>query len=678
MPPRASARRVFANIPVLLAACLAQVVATPANAQALREQSIAPQSTDPQISSWTANHAVVIHTDPAARRGELCLFLHGLGGTGQGARDLLRTAGELGYHALGLTYPNDWSPFVVCAGDPACPEALRREIVDGVDRTPLITVARADSIENRLIKVLAALHAQHPDEGWDAFVIDEAIQWDRITLWGHSQGGGNAAIIARTHAVSRLCTSAPAADGGPGNPAAWWNAFATPPTRCFGFCHVQDALTAKVAFWNALGMLGPATDIAVTPSPFNSVQQLSSSIEPAIPGQYHNSVVIDSVTPRSSNGTPVYKPVWQYMLTAAGSGGGGNPNLPTWNDVVFATAPTFTGDTPLRTDIFAATSGTGRRPLLLWIHGGGWQSGDHNQVPAFALNLRARGITVATVGYRLSTQAAFPAQIHDCKAALRFLLANAALFNIDTARVGVWGSSAGGHLAALMTTSAANPELEGDVGGNLAFTTPVTAGISYFGPTDILNMQPDCAAQAIGCSFNHDDPDSPESRLLGVSQPGQGLAWLRANLSNPSPPFPALAHTAALANPITHIDPNDPPVFIAHGDQDRTVPIGQSTRLRDALAAVGVPHVYTTVAGAGHGALGAATDTQATDWLVARLIGPCPCRGDIDCSGQATVQDLFTFLAAWFSGGPAADFNALAGVTPQDLFDFLAAWFAGC
>lgn len=634
-------------------------------AQAVRTETVLPASTDPAISGWFGAHFAAF-APTAATRDRLFVYLHGQGGTAGGATELVKSAAEVGFHAVGLTYPNDWSPFNVCGGDPACPEALRREIVDGVDRTPVISVARADSIENRLIKLLTRLDALHPGEGWLQFINGDTIRWDLITLWGHSQGGGNAGIIAKHQSLGRVCLSAPAADGGPGSPAAWWASHLTPSANYFGFCHTQDALSAKVAFWSALGMsaFGSVLDVAVTPAPYSNTHSLSTSVAPAVAGQFHNSVVADALTPRGAGNVPVYKPVWQYMMTSTTAGSGPGP---TWNDVTFATVPTSTGTASLQMDIYAATSGTGPRPLLIWIHGGGWQSGSHNQVPDFALALRARGISVASIGYRLTGQSIFPTQIHDCKGAVRFLRARAADFNLDPTRFGVWGSSAGGHLAALVATSGGVADLEGVTGGNLNASSDVMVCGDYFGPTELLTMALDCDAQSIGCGIDHDAPSSAESLLLGVSGAGQGLGWLRENQNNPAAPFPALIANARASDPITHVDAADPPMYIAHGLVDTVVPIGQSRKLRDALVAAGVAHVHREVAGAGHGALGDATNTAAAAWIGDILLGSVVCPTIVEqpadvttCpGGEAVLEVLASGLPLnyqWkFNGLPLTD-----------------------
>ena len=643
-------------------------IASPALAQ-VRTELIAPATTEPAVTGWLGSHAVVYST-AAAHRGELLLFLHGQGGTGTGAQELLRTAAEEGYHAVGLTYPNDWSPFNLCSGsgDPDCALMVRREIITGTNHSPLITVNRPDSVENRLIKLLQHMQGVHPAEGWDQFTSGGAILWDRVAVFGHSQGGGNAGVIAKDHALARCCTSAPAADGGAGNPAPWWAQHATDPGRYFGFCHTQDALSQKVAFWTALGAPGPVTDIAASAPPFGGSHQLSTSIAPAVTGQYHNSTVIDNVTPRNTDGTPRYKDVWRFMLTA-------DPPAPTsWDDVVYATVPITGGGTVgLRMDIHGATAGAPPYPALVWIHGGGWYSGDYNNVPSFAMGLRERGITVVSIEYRVSQEGAFPAQIHDCKGALRHLRANAGLYNLDPARIAAWGSSAGGHLAALLATSGNVPGLEGDTGGNAGHSSAVIAGLAYYPPTDLLFIQPDCGTQTVGCAFNHDAADSPESRLLGVDGAGQGVGWLRANMSNPSEPFPTLIARANNANPIFHVDPSDPPLFLAHGDLDDIVPLRQSERLRDALDGAGVENAFRLATGWGHGSVGAEINTEAAAWIATRLLA---CSADFDHDGDTgTDADIEAFFAC-LAGDccPAcgtADFNADGDVgTDADIESF--------
>jgi acetyl esterase/lipase len=216
-------------------------------------------------------------------------------------------------------------------------------------------------------------------------------------------------------------------------------------------------------------------------------------------------------------------------------------------------------------------------PLIIWIHGGAFRAGDKARCPA--LPFTARGYAAASLNYRLSGEAVFPAAIEDCKAAVRWLRANAATYNLDPGRFAAWGSSAGGHLVALLGTSGGVKDLEGD-GGNPGQSSRVQAVCDWFGPTDFLQME--AHALTPGKPFSHDAADSPESLFIGG-----------AIQENPE--------KARRANPITYVTKDDPPFLIMHGDQDPLVPHHQSVLLDAALRKAGVEVTFHTVKGAGHG-----------------------------------------------------------------------------
>ena len=212
-------------------------------------------------------------------------------------------------------------------------------------------------------------------------------------------------------------------------------------------------------------------------------------------------------------------------------------------------------------------------PLVVWIHGGGWRGGTKAGGP-FA-PLLEKGYAVASVEYRLSGEATFPAQIFDCKAAVRFLRAHAKEHNIDAGRVGVWGGSAGGHLVALLGTSGDVKEVEGDEGVT-GVSSRVQAVCDWFGPSDLLT------AHQSPTTDKRNSPGSPVFLLLG------GTLEEKEEL-------------ARRASPVTFVTKDDPPFLIMHGDQDPLVPIAQSYELRDALTAARVPVDMVVVKGAGHG-----------------------------------------------------------------------------
>ncbi len=228
-------------------------------------------------------------------------------------------------------------------------------------------------------------------------------------------------------------------------------------------------------------------------------------------------------------------------------------------------------------DLFLPEKASGPLPVIIWVHGGGWQNGSKDQCPPLRGGYLERGYAVASLGYRLSQHAVFPAQIEDCKAAIRWLRAHAKEYGLDAQRFGVWGSSAGGHLVALIGTSGEVKEFE--VGANPEQNSRVQAVCDYFGPTDFTVF-----ASTPGYE-SHATATSPEAKLLGG-----------AVLEN--------REKAARLNSITYVTRDDPPFLIVHGDKDPTVPINQSQLLFNALKKAGVSAHFHTIHGAGHGGPG--------------------------------------------------------------------------
>ncbi|MEW6251890.1 MAG: alpha/beta hydrolase fold domain-containing protein [Planctomycetota bacterium] len=270
-------------------------------------------------------------------------------------------------------------------------------------------------------------------------------------------------------------------------------------------------------------------------------------------------------------------------------------------------------------------AGAGPFPLVVWIHGGAWLAGDKYPCGKAGILLDA-GFAVASVNYRLSQDATFPAQIHDCKGAIRWLRAHAAQYRIDPSRVGSWGSSAGGHLSALVGTGGGVPELEGEIGGNLAYSSRVQAAADYFGPTNFFTM-----------GGSHDDCNSPESRLLGAC-----LRDIKEHINDPN--WAYWVNLTRLASPWYQVTPEEPPFHIAHGTADGTVPPSQSQELYDALIVAGVPATLRMVPGAGHG-LPVSEDNYVRDFFLTHL-SRLPHRGDLNGDGAVNFDDINPFVLA--------------------------------
>ncbi|MEI4271213.1 alpha/beta hydrolase [Klenkia sp. LSe6-5] len=256
--------------------------------------------------------------------------------------------------------------------------------------------------------------------------------------------------------------------------------------------------------------------------------------------------------------------------------------------VPYAAVP---GVRPFELDLILPPDRGVTAPSVVFLHGGGWRLGSRRTVgpmyrgasPTPFERVAQAGIAVASVDYRLSGEATFPAQLHDAKAAVRWLRARAGELGLDPLRIAAWGESAGGHLAALLGLTADDPALEGDLG----FTGPssqVTAVVAWYAPSDIAAVAADTGADL-------SDATTREALLLGA----------------PAADVPDLA---AQASPITHVAPGAPPVLLLHGADDVFIPAVQSARLHAALADAGVDTDLEVLQGANHMWLGSPTAAQ--------------------------------------------------------------------
>jgi acetyl esterase/lipase len=223
-----------------------------------------------------------------------------------------------------------------------------------------------------------------------------------------------------------------------------------------------------------------------------------------------------------------------------------------WLDVVYAhTSPAQ------QMDIYLPEAGDGPFPVLFYMHGGGFHMGDKRDIYlASYLSGLGRGYAVASVNYRLSGEAVFPAAIQDVKAALRWLRANGGRYSLDTNRVAACGQSSGGNFAAMMCVTAGVAMFEDPALGNAEQSSGVQAGFDWYGPTDFLAMDAQLAASGLG-HCDHSEPGSPESRYLGA-------------------PIADVPEKVAQANPMTYVNEGMAPILIQHGLADCGVPVEQS------------------------------------------------------------------------------------------------------
>lgn len=322
------------NILVLPLACAPAQAPNTSTPPEIITRLVLPSHSDPAIDDANIPHYIA--RNPSAKpRNELLLFFPGTKANPLVYRHFVHTAAELGYHAIGLSYPNHKAINALCGegGDLDCYGNARLETLDGKDRTPIVDVSRADSIENRLVKLLIYL-SKHDTEGdWGLFLdTDHQIRWPIIAVAGHSQGGGFAGIAGRYFPVARSIMFDADDYNEKTQKLANWIALpestpnATPPNRFFAFAHYRDEFVLyshlSAAAWPAYGItaLGAPVNIDSALPPYANSHALFSNRDihqPSILGlKFHNASVLDTVTPTGSTGAPVYKPVWIYMLTA--------------------------------------------------------------------------------------------------------------------------------------------------------------------------------------------------------------------------------------------------------------------------------------------------------------------------------------------------------------------------
>ncbi|MGJ8650322.1 MAG: alpha/beta hydrolase fold domain-containing protein [Opitutaceae bacterium] len=217
----------------------------------------------------------------------------------------------------------------------------------------------------------------------------------------------------------------------------------------------------------------------------------------------------------------------------------------------------------LKLDLYLPKATEATPPLIVWIHGGGWKSGDKANMPPAVLRLSGEGYAIASINYRLKDLSIHPKNIHDCKGAVRWLRAHAETYSYDPERIAVAGSSAGGHLALLLGLSSSVNALEGEVGGNTDQGSSVKAIVDFYGPSELVVMAADSERFKRAHEFT-------EAQVKDAS-------------------------------PLTYLTDKAPPVLIFHGDKDGTVPVGQSQLLHDRYQERSLNSQLHILNGAGHG-----------------------------------------------------------------------------
>jgi acetyl esterase/lipase len=263
-------------------------------------------------------------------------------------------------------------------------------------------------------------------------------------------------------------------------------------------------------------------------------------------------------------------PVIVLAATTAAMGGAGAAAAPTiQSDVQYAT--TVNGE-PLSLDLYLPDAAGA--PLVVWLHGGAWENGDKSAMPLAPVI--DRGFAVASLDFSPASKAPFPGQVHEIKAAIRFLRAQASRLGYDARRIAIAGASSGAHLAAVVGTSNGHGELEGTLGDHRGESSEVHAIVSYFPATNLTTI----LTQSTPFGLRIREPAL--QRLLGAA-PKDNEALAR------------------LASPVFQVDRSDPALLLLHGDQDPQMPINQSHELEGAYKAQGLAAEFIVVHGAAHG-----------------------------------------------------------------------------
>lgn len=247
--------------------------------------------------------------------------------------------------------------------------------------------------------------------------------------------------------------------------------------------------------------------------------------------------------------------------------------------------------TELKLDLAMPKAGNGPFPAVVFLHGEGWRAGNRQQMSHFVEGMAGLGYVAVTVEYRLVPIARFPAQVEDCKAAIRWLRANAAIYRVDPDRIGVVGFSAGGHLASMLGVAEKKDGFEG-AGGNADQSSRVQAVVTFFGPTDFSTRD-----------WSKDLETEVIVPFLGGS-------------------FADVPDVYRRASPINYVTKDAPPFLLFHGTEDKLVPVDQSIRFAEKLTSVGVPAQLVVLQGEGHGFTDATNQKamqQMLDFLGQRL-----------------------------------------------------------
>jgi hypothetical protein len=286
-----------------------------------KEYWVYPSTTDAAITTFNATHFVSVQTG-GILKNLLFVNIPGTNRTPSQCKVIAQKAVTLGYHAISLTYPNTTAGNPLCGptGDTTCHSRLRREVIDGIDRHPSIAITPTNSIINRLTKLLIYMNKVQPTQGWGQYIVNGQINWSKVIIGGHSQGGALAGVIGRFYPVKRILMFS-MVDFLNNGKIPDWEKLTFNNANYYSLINMNDELVpwSKVnAVWTAVGWktYGNYINVDWNPYPYNNSHLLISTYKPTSTSidPYHNMTGVDSYFPKFSNGKYVYEKAWEYML----------------------------------------------------------------------------------------------------------------------------------------------------------------------------------------------------------------------------------------------------------------------------------------------------------------------------------------------------------------------------
>jgi hypothetical protein len=286
-----------------------------------KEYWVYPSTTDPAITSYNATNFVSVQTG-GVLKNLLFVNIPGTNRTPSQCKVITQKAVAMGYHGISLTYPNQTAGNPLCGptGDTTCHERLRREVIDGVDRHPSIAITPTNSIINRLTKLLIYMNRQQPAQGWGQYIVNGQINWSKVIIGGHSQGGALAGVIGRFYPAKRILMFS-MVDFLNNGKIPSWEKLTFNNANYYSLINMNDELVpwSKVnAVWTAVGWkaYGNYINVDWNPYPYNNSHLLISTYKPTSTSidPYHNMTGVDSYFPKYANGKYVYEKAWEYML----------------------------------------------------------------------------------------------------------------------------------------------------------------------------------------------------------------------------------------------------------------------------------------------------------------------------------------------------------------------------